>query len=225
MKNIILITLLIYPLLYNYSQTAEEYYNNGCKRAELGDYIAAIQDYDKSIEINTNYPDGCTGSKHTQSNTLITERSALKTVCQNYIPSLIMNDECDTKERLYYVTKRDLKRFKKQYVEAMVFGDYEYTDADIEHINNLPYEDGLYYEIAFFSNKIILNKCREYVAHFEGDDKIEATYSYILKSTTSDKWGTYVKYSYHYFIKLYSPAKSTLNVVFPSGNTKKLRAK
>jgi len=53
-------TLIIFCLLITtlgYSQTAEEYFNSGLKKGKSGDWVGAIQDYNKAIELNPNHAD------------------------------------------------------------------------------------------------------------------------------------------------------------------------
>ena len=51
-------TLIIFCLFITtlaYAQTVEDYFNSGKAKNELKDYMGAIQDYSKAIEINPNY--------------------------------------------------------------------------------------------------------------------------------------------------------------------------
>ena len=49
--NKILLPVLISLCSFVYSQTAEDYYNRGKAKAKLEDYVGAIQDYSKAIEL------------------------------------------------------------------------------------------------------------------------------------------------------------------------------
>jgi tetratricopeptide (TPR) repeat protein len=53
-KLIILLLILLIPLLA-LAQTAEEYFDRGKAKYDLGDYRGAIQDYNKVMELNPNY--------------------------------------------------------------------------------------------------------------------------------------------------------------------------
>ena len=46
--------ILLIPVLA-LAQTAEDYYDRGIAKNELGDHKGAIQDYNKAIELNPNY--------------------------------------------------------------------------------------------------------------------------------------------------------------------------
>jgi len=48
-KSILLLFILLIPVLA-IAQTAEEYFNRGKAKYDLGDYRGAIQDYNKAIE-------------------------------------------------------------------------------------------------------------------------------------------------------------------------------
>lgn len=60
MKKILIISFLLL-CSFSYCQTAEDYFNKAFNKAELKDYQGAIEDYTKSIELNTNYSDAFVG--------------------------------------------------------------------------------------------------------------------------------------------------------------------
>ena len=52
----IFLTISIFLLsCFNDTKTWKEYYNNGLKKHKNGDYYGAIDDYSKSIELNSNF--------------------------------------------------------------------------------------------------------------------------------------------------------------------------
>jgi len=53
-KLILLLFILLMPVLA-IAQTAEDYVDKGVAKYELDDYMGAIQDYNKAIELNPNY--------------------------------------------------------------------------------------------------------------------------------------------------------------------------
>ena len=57
MKHYILITLFLLTSSIVFSQTAKEYFDMGDSKYDLEDYIGAIKDYSKAIEINPNFAD------------------------------------------------------------------------------------------------------------------------------------------------------------------------
>ena len=53
MKNI-LFTLALIVSFNSFGQTQKEFYTKGFKKYQIGEYVAAIREFDKVIEINTN---------------------------------------------------------------------------------------------------------------------------------------------------------------------------
>jgi tetratricopeptide (TPR) repeat protein len=52
MKNIILTIAILLTTFIGNSQPTESYYTRGLAKDNLGDYIGAIADYNKAIELN-----------------------------------------------------------------------------------------------------------------------------------------------------------------------------
>ena len=52
-KTLIIFSLFITTLAY--AKTAEDYFNSGVKKGESGDWVGAIKDFSKAIELNPNY--------------------------------------------------------------------------------------------------------------------------------------------------------------------------
>ena len=53
--RILILSLLVLCFSTAFSQTAKEYSNRGITKIELGDYSGAIADFDKAIELDSNY--------------------------------------------------------------------------------------------------------------------------------------------------------------------------
>ena len=53
MKNILL-TLALIVFFNSFGQTQKEFYTKGFKKYQIGEYVDAIREFDKVIEINTN---------------------------------------------------------------------------------------------------------------------------------------------------------------------------
>ena len=56
---LVVVFISVISLVIAIAQTAEEYYDKGITKHELGEYKGAIRDYNKAIELRPNYPYFC----------------------------------------------------------------------------------------------------------------------------------------------------------------------
>ena len=53
MKKLLLLLIFIIPSYLSKGQNQEQYYQSGFKKYRLGEYVNAIKDFDKAIDLNT----------------------------------------------------------------------------------------------------------------------------------------------------------------------------
>lgn len=55
MKKVLILILFSLPVISCLGQTSEEYFEKGLARYDIEDYRGAIEDYNKTVEINLQY--------------------------------------------------------------------------------------------------------------------------------------------------------------------------
>ena len=129
MKHYILITLFLLTSSIVFSQTAKEYFDMGDSKYDLEDYIGAIKDYSKAIEINPNFAD----AYYNRGNAKSTEKGAIA----DYSKAIGINPNYADAYHKRGIAKLDLEDYEGAIADLSKAIEFNPDDADAYHVRGM----------------------------------------------------------------------------------------